>query len=156
MSQTVRYFFEHRLLPQEFFANPGHFVDHLKEGRVRLFDALSKCYMLNDSTCPYEPNQFQVVCHPLAEEATVACLTFPEPQDLADCYWAYLFWDPSSGHHQYFTVEKSHDGRIVLGEWQSGKHLNHGYVLPEEATILGLCQNRFQIALANLKSEQGG
>lgn len=149
MTRT-RYVFEHRLLPQEFFNRSAPFLTLLDGGGQRLWDSLRICYLLAGEDCPYQADDFDVTPLPASKGQLLIRLDFPAPEEVTDCYWAYLFIDRSTGHQSYFTVEKSLDQLIVLGEWQSDQHLNHGNVSLDEEAIRQLCQKLFDQALSDL------
>ncbi len=115
------YYVQHRLLPKWTHQSGGNFYADLAQGNVeRMKTILTK--ILGEKAAG-------IKCEFLPEPGLVL-LSFPEPQDITDCYFAGIVKTADRFH--YFTLEKTEDltgddDVACFCEWSpEGDHKNYG------------------------------
>ena len=130
---SIRYFFEHQLLPKWFFENKGEFVALVLHDQGILFRIVNDIFEKNNVENPYTENDFKVEAAKLTDELMMVKLVFPEPEETPLCYWSYLFFDLAFDNIRYFTVEKGLGEYPFVCSWTvNGSHSNYGTCTLEE------------------------
>lgn len=148
MSQHIRYHLEHKLFPQEFFEKKELFIAYLSAGSKALFASFRNAYLLANSECPYQEEEFAVDYFSLSEDRFLVRLSFPKPEQVPDCHKILLFFDKNFNQQRYFTLEEGAAGEVFLCEWDRGRHLNHGHVALDDEIIVDKCRQLFLAGFA--------
>ena len=127
---SVRYLFEHRLLPKWFFEDKMELIAMLLHDKKTLPGILSRIFEKEGLENPYTEDQFNVEPAKLTDEIMMLKLTFPEPEEEPLCYCAYLFFDKDFKKPAYYSIEKGNEesgDQVFVCSWTAkGKHVNHG------------------------------
>ncbi len=127
---SIRYIFEHRILPQEFFNNKMGFVGVLLDDSNVLFDLISSIFEKEGVDNPYSKEDFGFSVSRIIDGVWMVRIGFPDPEEEPLCYCAYIFFDDKFEKLGYFCIEKGNaasDFAPFVCEWTSdGMHLNHG------------------------------
>ena len=99
----VRYYFEHRMLPQEFYEAPEKTMDSLLE--KGLYERWNRYTADSGFDSPYPAESFSVREIPRNGDVRILVLAMPKPEKTLLCYRIYLCLDPESGTAMYFTAE---------------------------------------------------
>ena len=140
----IRYFFEHRLLPQMFFENKGGFVNAVLGDKDLLFKAIDVIFQDKELDNPYSPNQFRASAETIADDISVLKIKYPEPEEEPLCYCSFLFFDAKFEKQGFYCLERggdlSGDGIPFICSWsEDGVHRNHGTCLLDEREALLMC-----------------
>ena len=127
----VRYYFEHRLLPQDFFEYGETLIGYLREnGTYAIWEDLTQS---NGFDVIYSGEEYGLAEYPQEDGTEVIMLTFPKPEDTPLCSHVYLCLNPETGAQGYYTVEYDN----FFGEswylccWtKDGNHLDYGVINP--------------------------
>lgn len=127
---SIRYFFEHRLLPGGFYEEKERFIGMLLQDNEVLFRILDDLFEKEGVANPYLKESFKVGAEKLDEETMVVKIVFPKPEEEPLCYCSYLFFDKGFEKTAYFCIEKGADempDTPFVGAWtKDGAHLNYG------------------------------
>ena len=99
----VRYYFEHRLLPQAFYQEPEELMESLREGG--LYDRWSRYTAERSFDVTYPADAFSVREMMQDSGLRMLMLTMPQPEKTLLCYRIYLCFDPETGPAAYYTAE---------------------------------------------------
>jgi hypothetical protein len=116
------YGFQHKLIPKWVFESEGKFFSDIKSGNIsKLASAASEVvspeYAIGVTVTPIENKE-------------AVLITFPEPEDMAHCYFAIV--EKIDSNYRYITYEKTFsfgDSKFVgaVGGWnEHGGHDNYG------------------------------
>lgn len=119
----VRYYFEHRLLPQAFYEAPIGLMESLRKDG--LYDRWKSYTAGLGFSGPYSGADFGVRDMMQDSGIRMMLLTMPKPESMLLCYRIYLCFDPSSGTAAYYTaeydlVEGFFDEGCLLCGWKPG------------------------------------
>ena len=127
-SSEIRYTFEHRILPLNFYEYRTDFIALLLKRKDIIFQVLNDIYREEKVENPYSKNDFEIKLVNMDEKFISIKLIFPYPEEEPLCYYSYLFIDKELQNLKYFCVErgaKPEDAYISL--WTSAKdHINYG------------------------------
>ncbi len=127
---TIRYMFEHRLLPEWFFEDKEQIVLPLLKDKGILFEVIDEIFRKEKVENPYSPEQFEVEPSKLTEEVFVVKIIYPEPEEEPLCYRSYLFFDLAFEKTAFFCIEKGgslSDALPFVCAWtKDGAHKNYG------------------------------
>ncbi len=125
---SVRYYFEHELLPKLFFENELGFMSVIanKEKNVlnKIFLKIFEDANLNN---PYGDNPIDI--EPFAiEDIYIAHITFPAPEDEPLCFETIMLYNIKTNKSGFYCIEKGNDEtpRYLCGWSNAEKHLNYG------------------------------
>ncbi len=160
----TRYYFEHRLLPQQFYEAPEETIASILQ--TGLYDRWAEYTEEAGADIGYTPKQFGAREMMQDSGIRMLMLTMPAPEKTLLCYRIYLCFDPDSGTAAYYTAEFDEkydgfydEGCLICGWKPDGVHQSYaeGRILPdrkdpeyekalaEEATaILELMQQRIR------------
>lgn len=99
----VRYYFEHRLLPQVFYQDPEGTMESLPESG--LYDRWSRYTAESSFDVTYPEDAFSVREMMQDSGIRMLMLTMPQPESTLLCYRIYLCFDPETGTAAYYTAE---------------------------------------------------
>lgn len=122
----VRYYFEHRLLPQRFYHAPEQTIESLRG--TGLCDLWCSYTAENAFDVTYPTDDFSAREILQDSGITVLLLTLPAPADTLLCYRIYLCLDPESGTAAYYTAEYDKydgffdEGCLLCGWNEDGTH----------------------------------
>ena len=89
----VRYFFEHRLLPQWFFEEKEQFVGMILHDKKVLYEVIYNIFTDKKVENPYKEEDFDVKASKITDDVIMAKIIFPEPETEPLCYCSYIFFD---------------------------------------------------------------
>ena len=121
----ARYFFEHRLLREQFYSNTRQFINAiLKE------DGIYKmaCFVaqLSHVDNPYCQADFHVDSTRWNSDINIVGIELPAPQFTPLCYRIYLFFSDDYTNLGYYTIECGMRSNGFLCGWSSeGIHYNY-------------------------------
>ena len=124
----VRYYFEHRMLPQMFFDMPEAIILYLQEGKA--FDLWKSLTDNIGFPLTFTEDQFTVRGYLQEDGSTLLQLELPKPEDTPLCYRVY-FYRSAAGTDHYFTIEYDDffGEAAYLCAWTAeGNHLNFGTI----------------------------
>lgn len=163
-----RYFFEHQLMPNQFFHNTIPFLfeligdgeeDHRNIGEhvFRMF--LRDAKKANVSVL-YSNEDVQAELWDLDNGDYMLRIDMLEPQESLQCKTIFLLFNTDFSHLRYFTVElmetKWKHKRYVLCEWTQDGHSNYGLVPNDFGKIETLIVEKFrQGKMVNLSVKEG-
>lgn len=122
----VRYYYEHKLLPQLFYEIPEDVLVYMQDGKA--FDLWKS--LTEDVNFPltFTADQFILRDYPQEDGGTLLQLELPKPEDTALCFRVY-FYRNALGVNNYFTVEYDNyfgEAAYLCGWTAEGNHLNFG------------------------------
>ena len=123
----VRYYFEHRLLPNEFHNNTAELVAFLRENG--LFALWRNFTQNNGFDVIYTADDFSVTEFPQEDGTFLMLLIMPKPEDTPLCARIYLCQRAGSGDTGFFTVEYDNyfgESWFLCGWTKDGNHQNYG------------------------------
>ena len=134
----VRYYFEHRLLPQRFYKAPEDTMESLRDSG--LYDLWCSYATENDFLSTYQEKDFSTRDMSQDSGMKILMLEMPRPEDTLLCYRIYLCVDPASGTAAYSTAEYDEyegyydEGCLICGWNPDGTHqfFTEGRILPDE------------------------
>jgi len=146
-THEVRYFFEHRLLPNWFYENKEQFIGMVLSDKGILFRVISDIFKKEGVENPYTEDDFKTEAAKIADGIMMLKIKFPEPEDEPLCYSAFMFFDEKFESMDYFCIEKGN----VLGEMKpfvcswgpDGSQNNHGNCTTEENDDFQRCADVF-------------
>ena len=133
----VRYYFEHRLLRQLFYAAPESTMESLRDGGLYERWNTYTAEIGFETTYAYE--QFSARDMLQDSGIRVLMLTMPAPDTTLLCYRIYLCWDPETETAAYYTAEYDKydgffdEGCLICGWSPDGSHHYYleGKILPD-------------------------
>ena len=142
---SIRYFFEHRLMPDGFYKEKEKFIMLLLEDKEILFRIVDDLFNKQDFKNPYTTDQFDIGAAKLEDDVLILKVTFPEPEEEPLCYCSYMLFTTDFKKACYFCVEKGHgEGFPFVCSWSSdGVHHNYGQCSLEEHDYLKKCMEVF-------------
>ena len=159
----IRYYFENRMLPQQFYKAPEATMASLRD--AGLYDMWCSYTADNDFSATYPEEDFCTRDMSQDSGMKILMLVMPRPEDTLLCYRIYLCMDPATGTPAYYTAEYDQyegfydEGCLICGWNPDGTHqfFAEGRILPEEpdpgyesglaeeaAAVLELMQKRVQ------------
>lgn len=150
-----RYYFEHQLMPNQFFHDTVPFLFELiGDGEEEIRDIGAFVYHLffkvaqkAEVTVPYSKDDFRADLWDLDNGDYMLRIDMPEPQESLQCKTIFLLFNTDFSHLRYFTVElmeiKWKRKRYVLCEWMEEFHLNHGPVSNDSDEIEKIVVKKF-------------
>lgn len=127
---SIRYLFEHRILPQYFFEGKKSFVSLLINKKEILFEIISTLFNDEQILNPYSPEDYKVTMQKVTDEVRMIKMEFPKPEEQPLCYCAYMFLDDTFHKISYFCIERgnSEDNEypFVCSWTPDGAHHNYG------------------------------
>ena len=127
----IQYYFQHKLLPNEFYNNAEQLLPFLREnGLYTMWHNFSTANGWDDV---YTPEYFTMTEYPRDDGLFLMLLTFPRPESDLLCSRIWLCQDPETGRAGIFTVE--YDGFMgetwfLCGWTPKGSHKNYGGAWP--------------------------
>ena len=122
-----RYYFEHKLLPQELYQNAEQMLAFLRENGLY---AMWRNFTTNNGADPvYTEDQFQYTEQSLEDGTLLIRMIFPKPEDSPLCGRVYMLRNPETGEAGYFTVEYEDfmgESWFLCGWTLKGNHMNYG------------------------------
>ena len=133
----IRYYFEHRLLPQRFYYSPEAAMDSLRGNG--LYEMWRSYTAENTAEVAYKAEEFSTREMLKESGIIVLMLSMPEPADTLLCYRIYLCYDPETGTAAYFTAEYDKyegyfdEGCLLCGWNEDGTHryYSESRILPD-------------------------
>ena len=126
--RDIRYYFEHRMLPQQFYQSPETVISYLESNGI--YSLWSGFTGENNFSVTYGEEEFSVRDIPQENGMKMLMITMPEPEETPLCCRIYLCYDPEKQAGAYFTVEydNNFDDSYFLCAWTpEGTHMNYGY-----------------------------
>ena len=140
---NIRYYFEHKLLPQWFYDKKEQLVGAIIHDKSILFRVIDDIFNDEEIDNPYKEDDFDISKIKISDDVMVLKLIFPEPEEEPLCYCSYLLFDINFEKISYFCIEKgnelSQDQPFVCSWTSDGSHLNHGNCTFEEDNDLMRC-----------------
>ena len=140
---TVRYTFEHKLLPQMCFDDTAEFFIRLIRDKNFLFSVISYLFKREKVRNPYRAKQFSFEPVKLTDDVYLVIINFPAPEEEPLCYCSYLFWDHASDRVDYYCIEKAggddSEPPFICAWTQDGTHVNYGRCTPDDRNGLKKC-----------------
>ena len=133
----VRYFLEHKALPQALWNNRAQLLlSLLREKQNAMIDFYSRAEEVNpEYQCPYTAEQFSVRLREyVSDEGSVLIVrvAMPEPEAPLLCHTVYICFAGNDCDDAYFTSELEQSGKQLLCAWsKEGVHMSFGEV-PED------------------------
>ena len=127
----IRYYFEHKLIPHEFYTNAGQFVPFIRENGI--FGLWRNFTQNNGLDLYYTEDQFSAMELPREDGLFLMLLTFPKPESNLLCSRIWLCRDPETDKAGVFTVEIdlfTGEAWFLCGWTPNGTHLNFGGASP--------------------------
>ena len=134
----IRYNFEHRMLPRQFYLAPERTMDSLMG--TGLYDIWCSYTAENTFDTTFRAGDFSA--RELMRDSSVRMLmlTMPVPNETLLCYRIYLCLDPDSGKAGYYTAEYDRhegfydEGCLICGWNPDRTHsfYTEGRILPDE------------------------
>ena len=128
----VRYYFEHRLLPNELHNNAAELVHFLQaNGLYRLWMNFTEANNLDTFYTEDEFSLCTLTDVRQGENAVLIRLTMPVPEDTPLCLRIYMYWDPDTGKTGYYTIEYDNffGDTWFLCSWdKDGNHMDYGTI----------------------------
>lgn len=134
LEYEIRYFLEHKALPQALHTNRAQLLASLLRGRGQaMMDFYGKAEDANpEYLCPYSAEQFSVVFREYIEKhgsVIIMRVGMPEPEQSPLCRAVYVCFGGDGCEDAYFTSELAPTGQYFLCAWPSdGVHVNYGEV----------------------------
>jgi hypothetical protein len=122
-AQDVRYFFEHKMLPQYFYDRPESLLAGIyKQGLYYLWELVCK---ENEAEPFYAEKDY--ITHWYTDNKTMELvqIELPEPDAATLCYRIYFVYGPDEDQNAYYTVESDEfaPDTTILGTWtKDGTH----------------------------------
>ncbi len=134
----IRYYFEHRLLPREFYQAPEGMMETLRENG--LYDRWTRYETENGFDTSYSAAEFDTREIMQDSGIRMMLLTLPRPESTLLCYRIYLCYDPETETAAFFTAEFDKyegffdEGCLICGWKPDGTHeyYTEGKILPEK------------------------
>ena len=133
LNEQIRYFFEHRLLPQELYSKRGSnvIIGMLEQKGEFFVSVLNLLGSEQGYKCPYSPSDF--VLKPQLMRANgktpslaILAIDMPEPEITPLCSRIYICHDENFSRIRYYTLERSITGGNILCGWEKDSHNNYG------------------------------
>ncbi len=116
-----RHFFEHVILPTEFYKWGERFLNQVIDGdRYYMADLYSHVEYDGHAIKPYKANFFKVIRKNYEDESghiTIVRLDLPKPLHFTECRRIYLCRNNNTNDQMYFTSELSLEGAYFLCAW---------------------------------------
>ncbi len=133
----VRYYFEHRLLRQIFYASPESTMESLREGG--LYERWNTYTAEIGFESEFEYDQFSTRDMMQDSGIQMLMLILPQPDATLLCYRIYLCYDPKTETAAYYTAEYDKyegffdEGCLICGWSPDGSHHYYleGKILPD-------------------------
>lgn len=125
----LRYYFEHRMLPNWFYEKTEGLIERLmEEGSNFLNGAMRLLCEEVGQEMKYTGEQYKVYRCKTEEEYTMICIEMPEPEVEPLCHQVYLVFSDDYQSKRYFTVERgsSLQERFLCSWDQNQSHGNYG------------------------------
>ncbi len=137
MEYEVRYFMEHKALPQALYTNRASLLLNLLRGDKVMSDFYAKAESANpDYNCSYDASQFSVSHREYINEDNAVFIVrigMPEPESSPLCRAVYICFSGDNYKDMYFTSELAPDGQFFLCGWSANDvHLNFGSTSEDE------------------------
>ena len=154
----IRYFFEHKLLPQLFFEDKGKFVNAVLGDEGLLFRALDGIFQKEGLDNPYSSDQLEASVETIAGDISILIIRYPDPEEEPLCYCSFLFFDAKFKNLGFYSLERggdlSGDGIPFICSWsEEGDHINHGNCLLDEHEALLKCADIYMEKKKALKEK---
>ena len=132
LEYEMRYFLEHKALPQALRYSRAQLLASLLSGRGQaMIDFYAKAESANPSyRCPYAPEQFSTSYREYINQnrsVFIMRIGMPEPEQSPLCRAVYVCFAGDGCEDAYFTSELTPDGRYFLCAWGDNDiHMNYG------------------------------
>ena len=130
--KDLRYFFEHKMLPNYLEKNPSAFIMGVsieKEAIInRCFEDLCKS---NECEYPFKEEDFNVELMKLDHEGNTLMIRIdmPKPNISPECKNIFIIFNDDFTKYQYFTIEFDElVNKDFLCGWKQDSHLNYGII----------------------------
>ena len=142
---SIRYFFEHKLMPEGFYKEKEKFIMLLLEDKEILFRTIDDLFNKQGFINPYTADQFDIDAAKLEDDVLIVKVTFPEPEEEPLCYCSYMLFTKDLEKKCYFCIEKGQeeDFPFVCSWSPDGVHHNYGQCSFEEHDYLQRCVEMF-------------
>ena len=143
---NARYFFEHNMLPNEFFQNTEQLVSFLKKNGIY---TLWQNFANSNGFDPFfSEEEFGFQELPQEDGADILLLTLPMPDRSPLCCRIYLCLNPQGEAAGYYTIEYDNyfGDKWFMCSWEKdGKHMDYGVI----NTVQEPSDPGYEAALAN-------
>lgn len=129
--EGLRYYFEHRLLPNWFYEKTEVLIERLEEGGEHfLYGGMSVLCEESGAVMKYTREQYKIYRCNIEKEYTMIRIEMPRPEGEPMCYEVYLVFSDDYQSKKYFTVEmgSSVQERFLCSWDQNQSHCNYGVV----------------------------
>lgn len=135
--KQVRYYFEHRLLPEWLYTEKEKLILTFANEQQKVpFLVMSDLCQREGLEMPYPEEDYQFTLYPVAENVLGGVLTLPEPEEEPLCYRVYFVFNKEFDRLAYYTLEKGQEEEYFLCGWDAEKtHSNYGSVDLDEEQI---------------------
>lgn len=126
-AHEIRYYFEHRLLPQFLYEDPATILNYLDAKGV--FALWSSFTQNNGLDLIYSQEDFAQALIQKDDGTSMMLVFLPRPEDTPLCSRVYLCWNPETDKKGYYTVEYDNffgESWFLCGWSEEGTHLNFG------------------------------
>jgi len=132
----VRYFLEHKALPQALWNNREQLLLSLLREKKAMIGFYGRAEEVNpEYRCPYTTEQFSVSLREyVSDEGSVLIVrvAMPAPEAPLLCHTVYICFAGNNCDDAYFTSELEQSGKHLLCAWtKEGVHMSFGEV-PED------------------------
>lgn len=133
----VRYFLEHKALPQALWNNREQLLLSLLRGNQKtMIGFYDRAEEVNpEYLCPYTAEQFSVSLREYVTDTgsvLIVRVAMPEPEVPLLCHTVYICFASNNCDDAYFTSELEQSGKHLLCAWtKEGVHMSFGEV-PED------------------------
>ena len=132
LADPIRYSFEQKFIPESLFKYKKSFVTSIVARPNLLWTMLNDMYKNNNLEMPYESDELFIEPFNVDQNIFGLKLNFPTPETPTLSYYAYIFYDSTFDHVEYFCIEKmmlssEHDfGKCLCSISQQGRRSNYG------------------------------
>lgn len=144
---SIRYMFEHKLLPGYFYSDTERLLKMILLDKKVLFRIISDIFRGESVENPYKEEDFDAYPFKVTDEVRGVCINLPEPEEEPLCYRIYMIFNMTFDKLWYFTIEKGNevgeDYPFVCAWTAEGGHLNLGNCTFEKDNDLIRCLDIF-------------
>ena len=157
---AVRYFFEHKLLPQLLYEeDPQQFLGYLNENGV--FALWSSFTQTNGFDVIYTQEDFAQNLYMEEDGSWIMLVNLPKPEEAPLCSRVYLCWNPTTDRKGYYTVEYDNfmgEAWFLCGWNEDGTHRTYGGAAvvpddPDDPAYSTLLQEEMAVVLELLNTD---
>ena len=123
----VRYYFEHRLLPQLLYEDPDQLLGFLNDNGI--YTLWYNFTQNNGFDVIYAADDFDQALYQADNGTWYMQVFLPKPEDMPLCCRVYLCWNPDTDQKGYYTIEYDNyfgDAWFLCGWTEDGVHMDFG------------------------------